>query len=103
MALSKRIIPSLTLANQEFSKSHKHHGFLPLRYKAPPGLKMGLGAATLNVADIFVDIVNATLGMVFDNDPRSSPNWTPKVMRPGRGCPKKPAIAGPKIVIKNHT
>ena len=38
--------------------------------------------------------------MVFDNDPRSSPYWTPKVMRPGRGCPKKPAMAGPKITPK---
>ena len=33
---------------------------------------------------------------------KSPPNWNPKVL-PGLGCPKKPAIAGPKTVIKHHT
>ena len=37
----------------------------------------------------------STLELVFNKNPRSSPNWTPKVMRPGRGRPKNPAMAGP--------
>ena len=49
----------------------------------------------------------ATFDLLFNNNlwadwrsPSTRPKWAPKVMRPG---PKKPAIAGPKIVIKNHT
>ena len=48
----------------------------------------------------FFSTPSNTFELVFNSDPRSS---TPKVMRPGRGCPKKPAIAAPRIVIKYYT
>ena len=44
-----------------------------------------------------------TVKLVFNSDARSSPNWTPKVMRSGRGYPKKPAIAGLRIAVKYYT
>ncbi len=38
---------------------------------------------------------NSTFDLVLDNGPRA-----PNVMRPG---PKKPAVAGPRTIIQNHT
>ena len=85
-------------------------GWLALRFwRFSERCQVSIRAAnlTLQRRPLRAALDQTTFEMVLNNGPRADygspttpPEWAPKVMRPG---PKKPAVAGPRTIIQNHT